>query len=215
MDITWYGHSCFRITERGHTSVLTDPCHPTVDLAQLKLKADLITFSHQDTARQATQVKDHRYVIAGPGEYEVGELFITGIPLHLHDAESDTLLDNVAYHLEYPSNLNVLHLGVLRALPDQSIIEELGVVNALLLPVGGGTLASDELADLISMIEPSYVVPMHPLGVTRSDFQAGTDGFLKAMGVSNVETQDSLRITSSNLPEQIQVVLLEANVESG
>ena len=33
MDITWYGNSCFRITERGHTTVLTDPS-PSLDLAQ-------------------------------------------------------------------------------------------------------------------------------------------------------------------------------------
>ncbi|MBZ0286906.1 MAG: MBL fold metallo-hydrolase, partial [Anaerolineae bacterium] len=32
MEITWYGHSCFRITERNRISVVTDPFSDSIGL---------------------------------------------------------------------------------------------------------------------------------------------------------------------------------------
>ena len=210
MEITWYGYSCFRIIERGQTSVLTDPYHPTLDLAELRIKADLITISHDRASHQAEQIRDVKYIIAGPGEYELGELFVTAIPLHRHDAERDAVLENVACHFEYPHGLNWLHLGKLNQLPDQSIIEQLDDVQALMLPVGGDGLSGDHLADLISMIEPKYVLPMQPIGVSDADFALAADAFFKGMGLANLEPQDALRVTASSLPEQTQVVQLRS-----
>ncbi len=215
MDINWYGYSCFRITERGHTSVVADPLHSERDLAELRLRADLVTASHSAAARQAELVRDQRYVIAGPGEYEVGELFITGIPLHWHDAAEDEVLENVAYHFVYPNGLNALHLGILRQMPDQSIIEQLGDVHALLLPVGGASLSGDQLAELISLIEPKFVLPMRPPDLADEAYAEALSSFCKTAGVSQLEEQDALRISSSNLPEQTKVVLLRAAKAGG
>ena len=214
MDITWYGYSCFRITERGHTTVVTDPHHPQLNLAKLGLKADLVTISHDSLAEQVEAVRGEKYVIRGAGEYEVGELFVTGIPLHVQDSESGKIHRNIAYHLEYPNNLNVLHLGLLHQKPDQSIIEQLDEVRVLLLPVGGAGLGSDDLADLISMIEPRYVLPMQPVEVSDEAFTTALDGLLTGMGVAIVEWQDMLRVTSSGLDEPTQVIRLQPAKET-
>ena len=214
MDIAWHGYSCFRITERGHTSVVTDPYRAKKRGAKLRLAADLVTVSHDRAKHRVEEVRDQRYVIAGPGEYEVGELFITGIALHHHDVESNMVRENVAYHFEYPNNLSVLHLGALRELPDPSTFEQLDQVNVLLLPVEGAELGGDPLADLISVIEPSYVVPMQPILLTDSAFAAAVESFLKVMGVSIEEEEDGLRVTPTSLPEQTQVALLSANHKS-
>ncbi len=208
MDITWYGYSCFRITERGHTTVVTDPQHPQMNLAKLGLKADLVTISNDRMTEQVEAIRGEKYVIKGAGEYEVGELFVTGIPLHVHDSVSGKVRSNTAYHLEYPNNLNVLHLGALHQKPDQSIIEQLDEVQVLLLPVGGAGIGGDDLADLISMIEPSYVLPMQPAEVSDEAFATALDGLLTGMGVANVEWQDTLRVTSTGLDEQTQVIRL-------
>jgi L-ascorbate metabolism protein UlaG (beta-lactamase superfamily) len=215
LDITWHGYSCFRITERGHTSVVTDPYHPTQALANWRLKADLVTVSHDQAGCQADDIRDQKYVIAGPGEYEVGELFVTGIALHQLEAQKDILLENVAYHFEYPNGLNVLHLGALHQLPDQSIFEGLDQVNALLLPVQEDTVvAGDRLADLISVIEPNFILPMRPGRISGEEFSSAVAGFLKLMGVNSLEAQDSLRVTPTGLPKQTQVALLRANHNS-
>ncbi len=210
MEITWYGYSCFRITERGQKSIVTDPYHPARDLADLRLKADLVTVSHNREDHQVARIRDCQYVIAGPGEYEVGGLFVTGIALHRHDEANDAVLENVACHFEYPNDLNLLHMGRLHQLPDQSIIEQLDDVHALLLPIGGTALGSDQLADLISMIEPNYLVPMQPPDIRDSDFATALDGFFKGMGVARAEPQDTLRVTATGLPEQTQVVQLRS-----
>ena len=48
MEITWYGLSCFRITERGMATVVTDPFdHGAVGYEPLKLKAEIVTASHE------------------------------------------------------------------------------------------------------------------------------------------------------------------------
>lgn len=214
MDIAWHGYSCFRITERGHTSVVTDPYRTKKRGAKLRLSADLVTVSHEREKHRVEDVRDQQYVIAGPGEYEVGELFITGIALHYHDAEADTVRENVAYHFEYPNDLSVLHLGALRQLPDPSTFEQLDQVNVLLLPLAGAVLGSDPLGDLISVIEPSYVVPMQPIMLTDAEFAAAVENFSKVMGVSVEEEEDGLRVTPTSLPEQTQVALLSANHKS-
>ena len=208
MDISWHGFSCFRISERNHTSVVTDPYGTKTALTKMRLNADLVTVSHNKAGHQVDAIRDHQYVIEGAGEYEVGELFVSGIALHHHDVERDKVLDNVAYHFEYPNSLNVLHLGALHYLPDPSLFEQLDQINVLLLPVEDAFLAGDQLADLISVIEPSYVVPMQPVRLREAAYSAAVDGFLKLMGFNSVEAQAGLRVTAAGLPEQTQVALL-------
>lgn len=214
MDITWYGRSCFRISERGHTTVVTDPHKPNRGAPELKLRADLVAISHEMKAHRVEQVKDCDYVISSPGEYEIGELFVTGTALHIFDSEREAILKNIAYLFEYPNQLNVLHLGKLREMPDQSIFEQIDIVHVLLLPVdGAGGLRGEQMTEIISLIEPNIVVPMNHGAGTRTDSDM-LDGFLKAMGIGQIEAEDSLRVTVSTLPEQTQVVLLRPNIAS-
>lgn len=208
MDITWYGHSCFRFVERGQTTVVTDPyADDTIGLAPLKLKAEVVTISHDSATHNGVDTVKHEYVLNGPGEYEIGGVFITGIPLH--HIEGDDVRRNVAYLIKYPNNLTILHLGDLSHVPDQSTIEDFGEVHVVLVPVGGnGTLNADMAAEVIAQIEPGYIIPMHYAieGITVE--LDPVDKFLKAMGVSTPVEDDTLKISPSGLPEQSEVVVL-------
>ncbi len=81
MEIVWYGHSCFRISERGKGSVVTDPFDAAVaGYSPLKLKAEIVTVSCNDPVHNYSKtVKGDPLVISGPGEYEVSGVFITGM----------------------------------------------------------------------------------------------------------------------------------------
>lgn len=208
VDITWYGHSCFRITERGQTTVVTDPYDVSIGLPELKIKGDVVTISHDDPGHNAIDlVKGQQYSLRGPGEYEIGGVFIRGIALNT--VTDDIVSPNVAYMIEYNNNLTVLHVGGLTQVPDQSTIEELGEITVLLLPVGGGHgLRPAMAADVIAVIEPSYVVPMHYAQPGLAIDLEPVDKFLKAVGVTKATEDDMLRVTAGNLPEQPQVVLL-------
>jgi len=49
MEIFWYGHSCFRLVERGKASVVTDPFDSTIaGYTPLKLKSEIVTVSCDD-----------------------------------------------------------------------------------------------------------------------------------------------------------------------
>lgn len=208
MEITWYGYSCFRITERGQSSVLTDPHTLEPDSPALGLRADVVTLSHEGADRQLEELRGGKYPVRGAGEYEIGELFITGVPLHQRHAEEGITQRNIAYHFEYPNGLSFLHLGVLRELPDQALTERFDELHALFLPIGGASLAGDRLAELLNMLEPRYVLPMHGADLEEADFEAALEAFLKASGASNLERQDSLRVSPSNPGEGTQAVCL-------
>lgn len=207
LDIIWYGHSCFRLSERGMASVVTDPFGEGIGLPAPKLKADIVTVSHHSAGHSALDaVKGAQIIIDSPGEYEVGGVFVTGIAMHYIDDQ--VARRNVGYLFDFGNDMNALHLGDLSHVPDQSTIKELGEVTVLFVPVGGGNgLKAAMAAEVITLIEPRYIVPMHYALPNLTFELEPVEKFLKAMGVSKVQEEDTLRITGA-LPEQPQVVLL-------
>ena len=80
MELTWYGLSCFRITDRGVATIVTDPFDAKLGLPALKVKGDVVTVSHDaDGHNYIDGVIGQQHVLTGPGEYEIGGVFINGI----------------------------------------------------------------------------------------------------------------------------------------
>ena len=81
MEITWYGHSCFRLMERGIASVVTDPFdHKVTGYPALNVRSDIVTISHDAPGHNnLSAIKNKKHIITGPGEYEIGSVFITGV----------------------------------------------------------------------------------------------------------------------------------------
>ncbi|RPI23818.1 MAG: lactamase [Chloroflexota bacterium] len=211
MEITWYGHSCFRMVERSLASVVTDPYdHREIGYEALKLKADIVTVSHDSPGHNFTQaVKGDSRPITGPGEYEIGGVFITGVQTNGHAKGSDELR-NTLYVFDF-NGLTVAHLGDLSRVPSQAEIEALGPVHIALVPVGaGGSLNAAKAAEVISLIEPKIVIPMH---YHTPEVKANLEPlakFTKEMGLAEVEKVPSLKVTSiSSLPAETRVVVLD------
>jgi L-ascorbate metabolism protein UlaG (beta-lactamase superfamily) len=213
MEITWYGLSCFRLVERGMTSIVTDPYGPELGLAPIKLKADVVTVSHEASGHSYLEgVKVTHRVINGPGEYEIGGVFITGVRMLAKNGSENGTLTNTLYVYNY-EGLSVAHLGDLHGVPTQSQIEDLGTVDVALVPVGGGSaLTPSQAAEVISLIEPSIVIPMH-FKTGDENVDLGTaDGFMKEMGITDPDSLPSLKVTKSSLSEDTQVVVLKPAV---
>lgn len=209
MEITWYGLSCFRMMERGVASIVTDPFDESVGYGTPNLRADIVTVSHDAPGHNATDiVKRVNYVLDRPGEYEIGGVFITGIQTYDPQASPREVRRNIVFVFNFDS-VNIAHLGDLSHVPSQTQIEQLGPIDVLLVPVGGGSaLTSAQAAEVISLIEPSIVVPMHfKTPECRLNLDP-LDKFLKEMGVSTIEEQDSLRVTGGTLSEETQIVVL-------
>ncbi|MCB0222455.1 MAG: MBL fold metallo-hydrolase, partial [Anaerolineae bacterium] len=110
----------------------------------------------------------------------------------------------------YMENLAVCHLGDISHIPSQSQVEGLGNIDILMVPVGGhNALNAAQAAEVISLIEPYIVIPMHyslpQLTITLDPVSK----FLKEMGIAKLDPVGSLKITKSSLPEETQIVVLE------
>jgi len=80
LDVTWLGHGCFRLRGRA-AAVVTDPYPPAIGLRLAKQDADLVTVSHEHENHSFTEVvRGEPYVINGPGEYEVRDVSVIGLP---------------------------------------------------------------------------------------------------------------------------------------
>ena len=209
MEITWYGLSCFRLTERGLATVVTDPYdHEVVGFSPLKVRGDIVTISHQAPGHSYdTVVKSKQRVINGPGEYEIGSVFITAVQTNGRKRPKDEPR-NTLYVFDY-NGVTVAHLGNLRRVPSQTRIEALGEVNIALVPVGGGNgMNAAKAVEVISLLQPGVVIPMnYSTPSTKSELDSVTK-FLKEMGIGNVEPQPSLKVTRSAIPDQTRVVVL-------
>jgi len=211
MEITWYGHSCFRLTERSVASVVTDPYDNTkIGYGALKLKADIVTVSHDASGHNNTKaVKGTAHVITGPGEFEIGGVFITAVQTNGHGKKDNNEPRNTLYVFDY-DGITVAHLGDLTEVPTQTQVEALGAVNVALVPVGGGGgLNAAKAAEVISLLEPNIVVPMHYATKDTKVELDSLDKFLKEMGLSSQQPEASLKVTRSGLPDETHVVVLE------
>jgi L-ascorbate metabolism protein UlaG (beta-lactamase superfamily) len=209
MEITWYGHSCFRMVERSVASIVADPYDEKIGYGPLRLKADIITVSHDAPGHNAIDgAKGAEYILLRPGEYEIGGVFITGVAMYDASAEHKTS-PNVVFTFDF-NGLTVCHLGDLDVVPSQNQIETLGPIDVLLTPVGGGgALTSSQAVEVISLIEPGIVVPMHyKTPATKLNLDP-LDKFLKEMGIGAVDTLESLKVTASSADEETRVVVLQ------
>ncbi len=209
MDITWYGHSCFRMMERGKVSIVTDPFDGNTGYGVPNLRADIVTVSNETPEHNTVDiVKKVQYILAYPGEYEIGGVFITGVETRHPQPPQAEPIRNIIFVFDF-GNYTVCHLGSLDYVPEQQQIESLGPIDVLMVPVGGGrALTSGQAVEVISLIEPSVVIPMHYKTAASKQALDPLDKFLKEMGITQVEEQDTLRISSSLLSEETSVVVL-------
>jgi L-ascorbate metabolism protein UlaG (beta-lactamase superfamily) len=209
LDITWLGHSCFRLKGKEVT-VITDPCHPSLGYSLGKLQADIVTLSHFHPGHCYTEAITGEFkVIKGPGEYELKGTFITGIPTW-HDAvQGEKLGKNTVYLLEM-DGITLCHLGDLGHLPSSELIEEMGDIDVLLLPVGGAsTIGGSTAAEIVRRLTPKVVIPMHYKTAALAKELEPVDKFLKEVGIKEKVSQSKLSVNRSTMPTSTQVVILD------
>ena len=207
MDITWLGHACFRLRS-DDVVILTDPFPLSLGLRPDTRSATVVTVSNTHLNHSnSEEVEGEPRVFATPGEYEYRGIYVRGV---MTPQLPETPLEqrSVAYTMEI-DGVNICHLGDISAPLSPGQIDELSPVDVLLVPAGGGcTMEIDQVLQTLQDLGPKIVIPMHynipGVGVTLQN----VDVFLRRMGLSEVQAQPRLVATSSNLPEDMRVVLL-------
>jgi L-ascorbate metabolism protein UlaG (beta-lactamase superfamily) len=212
MDLTWLGHSCFRMRGKEVT-LLADPPSPSTGYSLGRVSADIVTISHDHPGHNYVQGvggKPH-YVVRGPGEYEIRNVLISGL-LSYHDDRRGARLGRNTIYLYHLDDLLICHLGDLGHVLDAREQEEVNGCDVLLLPVGGGNaLDAKRAVEVVSQVEPQVIVPMHyatPALKSAAPPLDPVEVFCHEMGVEQTAPLAKLSVTRGSLPSEPQVVLL-------
>lgn len=217
MNISWLGHSMFKIGEKidgKEVVVVTDPYDKEIGLFPPKVKADVVTISHGHhdhnyTEKISGNLDDDYMIFDHAGEYETRKVFITGIE-SIHDDKSGKERGlNTIFRFEI-EGMVVVHLGDLGDKLTEEQVASIGDVDILLIPVGGKyTIDGEQAAQVVRQIEPRIVIPMHyQISGLKIDI-ADESRFIKEMG-GKVEKMAKLKIMQKDLPEDdTKVIILE------
>ncbi len=209
MDISWLGHSCFRI-KGSHTTVVTDPYSPDLGYSLGKPTARIVTVSHQHPGHSYTQsIGGEPKLVTRPGEYEISGVLIIGIATFHDEEKGEERGRNTVYLMEV-DGVSICHLGDLGHVLTTGQVEELDNVDVLLLPVGGvSTINASAAAVVVRQLEPRVVIPMHYKTEALNKELGSVERFLEEMGLEGVNSQPKLSVTKLSLPASMQVVLLD------
>ena len=214
MDLTWLGHACFRLRGREGV-VVTDPPDPKSGHAIPKTEAHLVTMSHDHPGHASLRsVGGEPVVLTGPGEYEVQEILVTGIPSFHDEKKGAERGRNTVFAIRL-DDLVVCHLGDLGHALSATDLEKLGQVDVCLVPIGGAdtNLSAAMAADVVHQLEPKVVVPM---GYDPEAEKKDTpfERLLHELGVKELTPVPKLSVTRSSLPAELQVVALDSRARS-
>jgi L-ascorbate metabolism protein UlaG (beta-lactamase superfamily) len=209
MQITWLGQSCFKIQGKDVT-VVTDP-YGDIGLKLPRLNADILTVSHSHYDHNNTgAVNGSPFVVNQPGEYEVKNVFIQGIP-SFHDDKSGAERGANIIYLFQLEELKIAHLGDLGTRLSDEQLEKLEGVDIIFIPVGGVyTIDGKQASDVVSQLEPRIAIPMHYKIPGLKEKLQTIDKFCDEMGVKHNGAEEKFKITKKELPaEETRVIILK------
>jgi L-ascorbate metabolism protein UlaG (beta-lactamase superfamily) len=206
-DIEFKGANCVVISTKKSTLV-TDPKLTLVGLKDQVIKGAVELATEE---RFALKSVDAQLSIDSPGEYEVGDFSIRGQAAIRHiDAKDDEKVSTI-YRIEI-GDIRIALLGNVASNLTEDQLEFLGVVDILIVPIGGGgyTLDATSAAAAARQIDPKVVIPVHyaDQAVKYEVPQDTLEIFTKELGVE-VETTSKLKVKSqAALPQALTVVVI-------
>ncbi len=196
MIITYHGGQCFKVSF-GDTTLAFDPISKKSKLSPVKFGASvaLVSMHHPnfDGAAQAAHGDKAPFVIDGPGEYEVGDMTARGYGVKTTYDKKDRYATIYQVTLE---GMNLVFLGAISDPEiDAKILGELGDIDILFVPIGGGdVLEVPQASKLATKLEARVIIPMH------YDDKA-LKAFMKEEGVS-AKPEDKLTIKKKEMLER-------------
>lgn len=213
VEITYIGHSSFKIKSKD-LSIVIDPYDPKIGYSYPKQTCNVLLTTHDHYDHHYLEgVSGYKLHIDGPGEYEINEVFIFGIPV-FHDAKDGSERGRNTIYLIEIEDFSILHLGDIGHELDQDSLSRIPGVDILMIPVGGKyTIDAEVAAKVVSSLEPGMVIPMHYKTKDLSGIEGldGVDKFLDEMGIeSGARKLPCIKISQKrDIPEEPEVVQLE------
>lgn len=205
MDLQFYGANCISLTHKGARIVIDD------NLADLGAKnitkpedVALFTGVHGEAAAA-------RLTFDSPGEYEVSDISVVGIAARSH-VDGEGTLNATMFKLAI-GDVSVLVTGHIYPELTADELETIGVIDLLIVPVGGNGYTVDPVGalKLIKDIEPKLIIPTHYAdpALKYAVPQQELSNALKELAMEPAETVSKLKLKHSELSDITQLILLE------
>ncbi|MFA5948115.1 MAG: MBL fold metallo-hydrolase [Candidatus Gracilibacteria bacterium] len=189
MEITWLGKTAILLKDKG-VSALIDPDPKAEDT-----KEDIILKTQGGTDKD-----DEKYagkVFSWPGEYEVKDIQIaayqTWTKSKSKEDEGEKAKENLIFTLDF-NGIKICHLGNLGHILSSDLVNEIGDVDVLIIPLGeSSNLNTKKALEIVESIEPRVIIPMMDEAPVK---------YLKELGASEVEEMEKFVLKArSELPE--------------
>lgn len=212
MTIQFFGASCFKITTKignDEIAIITDPYSEKVGKLPRSFAANILTVSRKthEHHNDVEAVAEGAFLIDSPGEYEVKGIPIYGTPSLHETKEAKDYHKNTIFHF-LVDDIRVVHLGGLSQPLTDDQLAQIGEVDVLMIPVGGGdVLAAAAAADLVARMEPRVVIPMHYKMKDLTLAAGAVEPFIKEVGSKVIET-DKWKVAKKDLPQDETFIVL-------
>jgi len=205
MIISHYGGEMFKITS-GDLTIAINPISKKSKLKPVKFGSDIAIVSRLlpefNGTEEVTRKEKQPFIIDGPGEYEIKNVFIKGTPAK-SEYQSEGI--NTIYTIKM-ENINMVFIGALSdSKPDMSFIEDMDDIDIVFVPIGDdGVLNFAEAHKFAVSLEPKVIIPMHFEGVGKKD---SLKNFLKEAG-SDAKPVEKLTIKKKDLEDKSAEVIV-------
>jgi len=214
MIINWLSHSFFKIETQGNIIAIDPFNEEAVGVKPSRFKADIVLSSHDhDDHNNIDLIMGEPFVLKNSGEIEINNIFVKAIET-FHDNQEGTELGKNNIFVIDSEGIRLVHMGDFgeRKMKDD-LIEKLGSVDILLIPVGNTKImTTNEAIDIIKKIEPKIVIPMHYQTQGPKNNEEVIKKFIKEIGIE-AETVEKLNIKKANLSDdedaQMQLIVLQ------
>lgn len=199
LKIRWLGHSCFYITSDNGTRILTDPFAESVGYRLPDVEADIVTVSHNHYDHNNTRiVKGQFKIFNNSGSFEHKGVQIKGISSFHDDVKGSKRGGNIIFVLNV-DDVRICHLGDLGHVIDESTASEIGQIDVLLVPVGGTfTVDAQKAREVIELIKPGTIIPMHYKTPDLSFEIAGVGDFTRLFDSARIKKIENLQLDFTN-----------------
>jgi len=207
MDIQYFGANCLSFTVKGNRFVVDENLN-SLGLNSIMKPTDVALYTSETLKPAKLNAK---LVLDCPGEYEVADISIIGIPARAH-MDEENIKKSTIYKIA-ANDLNVVLTGHIYPKLTEEELERIGLTDVLFVPIGGNGYTIDPLGalTLIKAIEPKLIVPTHysEPDVKYEVPQKSLEEALKEMSIEPKDTVSKLKVKASELGDLTQLIVLK------
>lgn len=206
MEIQYYGANCVRLTTKK-SSIVIDDNLDKVGLKKVTKPTDISLRTNIDLPVH----KETKFRAEAPGEYEIAGVIIHGVGVRSH-MDEETKQDSVLYTIT-ADDIKVAVIGHIYPELTESQLEQIGMIDVAIVPVGGNGYTLDGVGALkvIKQLEPKLVIPTHydDKHIKYEVPQQPLADALKGLAMEPHETSPKLKVKPTELTDTTQLIVLE------